>query len=210
MFRLVFSVNIKTICPFFAENIIMQVLTLTPGQLTYAQIKAVHLGHQPIALDPSSHTKIHAAQQAVDHVIQKDKTVYGINTGFGLLANTRIAEADLELLQRSIVLSHSAGIGDFMQPSTVRLMMLLKINSLARGYSGVRLALIEALISLYNAEVYPAVPEKGSVGASGDLAPLAHMSAVLLGEGEVLMDGKRCAATQGLEKAGLSPFALAP
>lgn len=188
----------------------MTVLTLTPGQLTYSDIKAAHLRHQPIELSTPAHHAINAAQQAVDDVIQQGKTVYGINTGFGLLANTRIAEHDLELLQRSIVLSHAAGIGDFMQPSTVRLMMLLKINSLARGYSGVRLAVIEALIALYNAEVYPAVPEKGSVGASGDLAPLAHMSAVLLGEGEVLIDGQRCSATKGLEKAGISPLALAP
>ena len=188
----------------------MTTFTLNPGHLSYSDIKAAHLSHQPIALSEEAHEAINAAQQAVDNVIQQGKTVYGINTGFGLLANTRIAEQDLELLQRSIVLSHAAGIGDFMRPSTVRLMMLLKINSLARGYSGVRLAVIEALIALYNAEVYPAVPEKGSVGASGDLAPLAHMSAVLLGEGEVLIDGERCSAIEGLAKAGIEPLALAP
>ncbi|WP_034474555.1 histidine ammonia-lyase [Aestuariibacter salexigens] len=188
----------------------MTEFALKPGQLSYEDIQSAHLIHQPIALDPAAIPAINAAQQTVDDVIRQGKTVYGINTGFGLLANTRIAADDLELLQRSIVLSHAAGIGDFMQPSTVRLMMLLKINSLARGYSGVRLEVINALIALYNAEVYPAVPEKGSVGASGDLAPLAHMSAVLLGEGEVLIDGMRCAASEGLQKAGLTPLSLAP
>ena len=104
-------------------------------------------------------------------------------TGFGLLANTRIAPEDLETLQRSIVLSHAAGIGEFMSDETVRLMMVLKINSLSRGFSGIRLKVINMLTDLVNAQVYPCVPKKGSVGASGDLAPLAHMSTVLLGEG---------------------------
>ena len=124
-----------------------------------------------------------------ERVLEEGRTVYGINTGFGLLANTKIAQDELELLQRSIVLSHAAGIGEFMSPQVVRLLMLLKINSLSRGFSGIRLSVIEALITLVNAQVLPAIPEKGSVGASGDLAPLAHMSAVLLGEGQVLYQG---------------------
>ncbi|MFE8730274.1 aromatic amino acid lyase, partial [Aeromonas hydrophila] len=99
--------------------------------------------------------------------------LYGINTGFGLLANTRIPVDQLEELQRSIVLSHAAGIGTYMDDATVRLMMVLKLNSLARGFSGIRLEVLEALMKLVNAEVYPLVPKKGSVGASGDLAPLA-------------------------------------
>lgn len=187
-----------------------EAMILTPGQLTYQQLKALHREHRKVALDPIAIDGIHAAQATVEEVIKQERTVYGINTGFGLLANTKIAADDLELLQRSIVLSHAAGVGDFMSPSTVRLMMVLKVSSLARGYSGVRLSVIEALIQLLNAEVYPAVPEKGSVGASGDLAPLAHMSAVLLGEGEVLIDGQRCSAKEGLMKAGLQPISLAP
>jgi len=149
-------------------------------------------------------------EKVVLNVIKENRTVYGINTGFGLLANTRINVDELELLQRSIVLSHAAGTGDFMQEDTVRLLMLLKINSLARGYSGIRLSVIEALITLFNAQVYPAIPEKGSVGASGDLAPLAHMSVVLLGEGEAFYKGERISAAQALEIAGMQPIALAP
>jgi histidine ammonia-lyase len=143
-------------------------------------------------------------------VIADNRTVYGINTGFGLLANTRIETSELALLQRRIVLSHAAGIGRFMPQEVVRLLLLLKINSLSRGYSGIRLKVIEALMVLYNKEIYPAIPEKGSVGASGDLAPLAHMSVVLLGEGEVIYRGTRISAAQGLKIAGLQKLCLAP
>ncbi|WP_100656536.1 histidine ammonia-lyase [Alteromonas flava] len=188
----------------------MEPLILEPGTLTLAQLRTVHRQHVPIQLSDSAHSAVCAAEQTVLDVIKQGRTVYGINTGFGLLANTRIDASELELLQRSIVLSHAAGTGDFMQPDTVRLLMLLKINSLARGFSGIRLSVIEALISLYNAQVYPAIPEKGSVGASGDLAPLAHMSAVLLGEGEAFHNGQRINAAQALEIAGLSPITLAP
>lgn len=188
----------------------MGIINIIPGQLNLEQLRMQHRQHHPIALDPSSFDAINAAEQTVLKVIAEDQTVYGINTGFGLLANTRIEADELELLQRSIVLSHAAGIGHFMQPSTVRLLMLLKINSLARGYSGIRLSVIQALIALFNAEVYPAIPEKGSVGASGDLAPLAHMSAVLLGEGQVLYQGQVLSAKQGLAIARLDEIALAP
>ncbi len=116
----------------------------------------------------------------VTKVIEQNRVVYGINTGFGLLANTRIPVEQLDELQRSIVLSHAAGIGEYMDDATVRLMMVLKVNSLARGFSGIRLTVLEALMTLINAEVYPVVPKKGSVGASGDLAPLAHMSCLLM------------------------------
>lgn len=185
-------------------------LNLIPGTLTLSQLREVHRHHVHLTLDDSAKAGINAAEQAVLNVIKENRTVYGINTGFGLLANTRINVDELELLQRSIVLSHAAGTGDFMNEDTVRLLMLLKINSLARGFSGIRLSVIEALIQLFNAEVYPAIPEKGSVGASGDLAPLAHMSVVLLGEGEAFYQGKRISATEALDIAGLEPIALAP
>lgn len=188
----------------------MKQLTLVPGQLNLDILRQVNRQHVPLSLDPSCHKGINDAEQTVLDVLSQGRTVYGINTGFGLLANTRIEADELETLQRSIVLSHAAGIGNFMSCDTVRLLMLLKINSLSRGFSGIRLSVIEALISLYNAEVYPAIPEKGSVGASGDLAPLAHMSAVLLGEGEVIYKGERLPANKGLEIAGLEKIALAP
>jgi len=185
-------------------------LTIQPGQLTLLQLRQIALQPLQLSLDTRCHPAIHSSAAAVARVIEQNRVVYGINTGFGLLANTRIAAEDLQLLQRSIVLSHAAGIGELMSDASVRLMMCLKINSLARGFSGIRLEVIEALISLVNAEVYPCVPQKGSVGASGDLAPLAHMSAVLLGEGEATYQGQRISGAQGLSIAGLAPITLAP
>lgn len=188
----------------------MSVFIIHPGQLSLDDLRNAHECHQKIALAKEAIPAIEASQKTVAQVIEQGRTVYGINTGFGLLANTKIKTDELSLLQRSIVLSHAAGIGNFMSTDTVRLLMLLKINSLARGFSGIRLSVIDALIALYNAEVYPAIPEKGSVGASGDLAPLAHMSAILLGEGEVLHNGERLPAEQGLAIAGLKKIDLAP
>jgi histidine ammonia-lyase len=188
----------------------MEKVIIKPGLLDIELLRRAYREHFPIELDESAKPAIKAAEQVVHQVIEENRRVYGINTGFGLLANTRIDRSDLESLQRSIVLSHAAGVGDFMPTDTTRLLILLKINSLARGYSGIRLEVIEALMALYNHEIYPAIPEKGSVGASGDLAPLAHMSAVLLGEGEVFHRGKKLSAADGLKLAGLSTVELAP
>jgi histidine ammonia-lyase len=188
----------------------MNAFVLKPGALTLDALRSFNRAACDVSLADDCWAAVDAACETVAAVIAEDRTVYGINTGFGLLANTRIAPQELETLQRSIVLSHAAGIGDFMAPNTVRLLMLLKINSLARGYSGVRRIVIENLMSLMNAEVYPAIPSKGSVGASGDLAPLAHMSAVLLGEGEAFYKGERISASKALEIAKLAPLTLAP
>ena len=188
----------------------METIMLIPGKLTLQQARTIYSGPVKLELDKSSYKKIEASVTAVNDVIEQGRVIYGVNTGFGLLANTRIPNDELEDLQRSIVLSHSAGIGKLMDQSTVRLLMTLKVNSLARGYSGIRKEVIEALITLINKEVYPCIPEKGSVGASGDLAPLAHMSTVLLGEGEVLYNDQKLTGLQGLEIAGLKPIVLGP
>jgi histidine ammonia-lyase len=188
----------------------MSTITIKPGQLTLSELRDISRHPVTLSLDPTAHTEINRSTKIVEQVIEQNRTVYGINTGFGLLANTKIAPADLETLQRSIVLSHAAGIGKFMSDNTVRLMMALKINSLSRGFSGIRLAVIEALIQLVNKEVYPCVPQKGSVGASGDLAPLAHMSTVLLGEGQARYQGKVISGLEALSIAGLTPITLAP
>jgi histidine ammonia-lyase len=185
-------------------------LHLRPGELALPQLKAVLESPVKITLDPDCIPAIEASAALVAQVMAEGRTVYGINTGFGLLANTRIEADELETLQRSIVLSHAAGVGDFLQEATVRLLMVLKINSLARGFSGIRLEVIEALAQLLAREVYPCIPAKGSVGASGDLAPLAHMAVVLLGEGEVTHGGQCMPAAKGLEIAGLEPMVLAP
>ncbi|WP_272685839.1 histidine ammonia-lyase [Providencia sp. PROV115] len=161
-----------------------------------------------VVLDKRAHAAIEKSVATVNKIIEEDRTAYGINTGFGLLANTRIATKDLQSLQRSIVMSHAAGVGEPLDDDLVRLIMVLKINSLARGFSGIRLEVINALIALVNAQVYPFIPAKGSVGASGDLAPLAHMSLILLGEGKARYEGKWISAKKALEKAGLTPLKL--
>jgi len=185
-------------------------LELKPGLLNLQQLRRIQAEPVQLSLSPDCLGKIEAATATVREVIAQGRVVYGVNTGFGLLANTHIPDEDLKQLQRSIVLSHAAGVGDLMSEATVRLLMVLKINSLARGYSGIRLKVIEALIKLVNAQVYPCIPQKGSVGASGDLAPLAHMSTVLLGEGEVLYRGEKISGKEGLDIADLKPCTLGP
>ncbi len=184
--------------------------SLMPGQLTFEDIAKIFHQETSLELHPSCHEKIYAAEETVARVVTDNKTVYGINTGFGSLAHTRINSHDLEILQRSIVLSHAAGTGDLLSDETVKLILLLKINSLARGYSGIRLKVIDALIQLFNHKIYPCIPSQGSVGASGDLAPLAHLSIALLGVGNVRHQGKIISAEEGLAKANLKPFDLAP
>jgi histidine ammonia-lyase len=143
-------------------------------------------------------------------IIEKEEIVYGINTGFGLLANTAISRSDLKTLQRRILLSHAAGTGDFLDDEIVKLILLFKINSLARGYSGVRPLLIETLIELYNNKIYPCVPAKGSVGASGDLAPLSHLCLPLIGEGTARINGEIVSGEMALNQIGKKPLELAP
>lgn len=186
----------------------MTKLTIHPGKMTLDDLRVVISKPVTVALDKRSHSAIEKSVATVNKIIAEDKTAYGINTGFGLLANTRIATEDLQSLQRSIVMSHAAGVGEPLDDELVRLIMVLKINSLARGFSGIRLEVIEALIALVNSEVYPFIPAKGSVGASGDLAPLAHMSLILLGEGKARFQGEWLNAELALEKAGLKPLIL--
>ncbi|AJG20345.1 histidine ammonia-lyase [Cupriavidus basilensis] len=187
----------------------MNALNLKPGQLTLAQLRQAYLQPLRVSLDGGAAEAIAASVACVENIVAEGRTAYGINTGFGLLAQTRIAREDLENLQRSLVLSHAAGVGEPLDDAMVRLIMLLKINSLARGFSGIRRKVIDALIALVNAEVYPHIPLKGSVGASGDLAPLAHMSLVLLGESRARYQGEWLPARQALARAGLEPLTLA-
>ncbi|MGE8368031.1 histidine ammonia-lyase [Cupriavidus sp.] len=187
----------------------MNALNLKPGQLTLAQLRQAYLQPLRVSLDSEAAEAIAASVACVENIVAEGRTAYGINTGFGLLAQTRIAREDLENLQRSLVLSHAAGVGEPLDDAMVRLIMLLKINSLARGFSGIRRKVIDALIAMVNAEVYPHIPLKGSVGASGDLAPLAHMSLVLLGESRARYQGEWLPARQALARAGLEPLTLA-
>ncbi|MDN3526535.1 histidine ammonia-lyase [Halomonas sabkhae] len=188
----------------------MNHLEIQPGKMTLAQARQVFEAPLQVSLPTSADADIAAGVDCVNRVVEEDRTVYGVNTGFGLLAQTRIEKNQLEDLQRSLVLSHATGVGAAMDDDLVRLIMVLKVNSLARGFSGIRREVLDALVALINAEIYPHIPLKGSVGASGDLAPLAHMSVVLLGEGQARHRGEWLPAHEALAKAGLEPLSLAP
>lgn len=184
-------------------------ITLVPGDVTFDQWRAVY-GGAPARLDPASAPLVAASAAAVERILARGQPVYGINTGFGKLASVRIADDELALLQRNIVLSHAAGTGDPSPVPVVRLMMALKLASLAQGASGVRPATVALLEAMLVQGLTPVVPCQGSVGASGDLAPLAHMTAAMIGVGEVWLDGARLPATDALAQAGLAPLTLGP
>ena len=188
----------------------MFILNLTPGELSLEDLRRVYREPVKITLNAAAYDAIDGSTRVVDDVIKSGKTVYGINTGFGKLAKKRVSFEQLEKLQENLILSHCTGTGYTLYDEITRLIMVLKINALAQGFSGVRRELIDALITLLNKEIYPCIPAKGSVGASGDLAPLAHMSAVLLGYGQVRINGEIFDAAEGLKRAGLEPMALAP
>ena len=185
---------------------------LLPGHVDLALLRRIHAGCDiTLALDPSTAHGMAAAQAAVQRIVDNDEVVYGINTGFGKLASTRIGNDHLAELQRNLVLSHSVGTGEPLAPAVVRLVLATKAVSLARGHSGVRPALVEALLALFNAGVMPHIPAKGSVGASGDLAPLAHMACVLIGEGKATMpDGSIVSGAEAMKRIGLDSFVLGP
>ena len=177
---------------------------LTPGRVTLARLRGLDDGDHVVELDPAARPAIEASRAVVADIVAEGRRVYGLNTGFGHLAGTTIPAEQLKELQRRLVLSTAAGTGPLLADRIVRRVMVLKANALARGLSGVRPALVEALLALYNAGVSPCIPAKGSAGASGDLAPLAHMAAALLGEGEVRIDGEIAPAAVGFP-AGLLP-----
>jgi len=183
---------------------------LVPGELTLDSLEAFAASDEPAMLDAAARKRLDEGAAAVRRIVERGEPAYGINTGFGKLAHTHIAPDQLELLQRNLVLSHSVGVGPLLDDSTVRLILLLKVASLARGYSGVRAEVVDALLRLLAARVYPCIPSKGSVGASGDLAPLAHMSAVLLSLGKVRHEGRVMGAEEGMRIAGLAPLRLGP
>ena len=187
---------------------VMTDLTLTPGALTLDQLLAVHAGGARLVLDAAARPAIRASAAVVQAAAAGDAPVYGVNTGFGKLANQRISAADLATLQLNLIRSHSVGVGEPLAPPVVRLMLATKAASLARAHSGVREVVIDTLLAVLNAGLVPLVPSQGSVGASGDLAPLSHMTLALLGEGEFLVDGQRRPAAPVLAEAGIAPLVL--
>src|SRR6478752_320053 len=180
-----------------------------PGQLALAQLRRLCGSERVIVeLALACRASVRASAELVRKATEGDAPVYGVNTGFGKLATTRIARDDLAVLQLKLLRSHAVGVGEPMPEPVVRLILLLKAASLARGFSGVREEVIDTLVALHNKGLTPVIPCQGSVGASGDLAPLAHLSLPLIGEGEVFFAGERMPASQGLERAGLRPIQL--
>jgi histidine ammonia-lyase len=184
-------------------------LTLNPGQLALADLRKVWADHAPLTLAQDAWEAIEASAATVKAIVAKGDPAYGINTGFGILAKAHIPHEQLATLQRNLILSHAVGTGPLISDAIVRLILLTKIGSLARGYSGVRPVIVETLIALYNAGIMPAIPAQGSVGASGDLAPLAHMTLAILGVGQVRVEGQLMDASIALAAAGIEPVILA-
>jgi histidine ammonia-lyase len=188
---------------------VMGIVKLNPGAVTLADLRAVWAG-APVELADEAWSAIAAAAEGVGRILASGRTVYGVNTGFGLLAQTRIAADRLEELQRNLILSHSCGIGEPLDRRIVRLTIALKAIGLGRGHSGVRPAVVERLLALLEANALPVIPSQGSVGASGDLAPLAHLAAALIGEGRVEIDGAAIGAGEALRRLGFEPLVLGP
>lgn len=184
-------------------------ITLTPGSVTLADLRAVWAG-APVELAPAAWQAIDAASASIDRIVASGRTVYGVNTGFGLLAQTRIPADRLAELQTNLILSHSCGLGEALPREMVRLIIALKAIGLGRGHSGVRRIVVERLLALLDADALPVIPAQGSVGASGDLAPLAHLSAAMLGEGLIQLGAEVLPAGEALSRLGLEPLALGP
>jgi histidine ammonia-lyase len=185
-------------------------ITLTPGEVTLAQLEQIWRGNDAIALHSDTKAPIEEAAEFVSKAAAGGVAVYGVNTGFGKLANVPIAEDQTATLQRNLVLSHCCGVGETLEAPTTRMMMVLKLLSLGRGASGVAWTTVDLITEMLNKSVLPQIPVQGSVGASGDLAPLAHMAAVMLGEGEAIFQGEVMPGGAALRAAGLSPVNFGP
>ncbi|HWM83183.1 MAG TPA: histidine ammonia-lyase [Pseudolabrys sp.] len=187
-----------------------EALEMIPGAVPLGGWRRILREGPKVRFGADARATVVAGHEAVKALIATGRPIYAVNTGFGKLASVRIDSADLVQLQRNLILSHSAGTGELLSDDLVRLILLMKAAALAQGYSGVRWELVEALLTLANAGVYPCIPAKGSVGASGDLAPLSHMAAALMGEGTVRHQGRVMPAKEGLALAGLEPMAFGP
>ncbi|HEX8097104.1 MAG TPA: aromatic amino acid lyase, partial [Pyrinomonadaceae bacterium] len=183
-------------------------IELEGQRLTLERVEAVARGEEGVALAPGARVRVEAARRVVEKIIAEGRVVYGVNTGFGKLSDVHIAPSDLRELQLNLVRSHACGVGPALSEGEVRAMMLLRANVLALGYSGARAVVIKTLLVMLERGVHPVIPEKGSVGASGDLAPLAHLALVCLGEGEAVYRGERLPGAEALRSAGIEPLVL--
>ncbi|HSC77986.1 MAG TPA: aromatic amino acid lyase, partial [Candidatus Acidoferrales bacterium] len=181
---------------------------ITGDDLTLEQFEQVVLGRARVSLGVRARKKVQRARDVVAKAVAENKTVYGVTTGFGDLARMKIAPEQLRQVQVNLLRSHASGVGEPLSETETRAVLLLRANVLAKGFSGVRQEVVENLVALLNREIYPVIPCRGSVGASGDLAPLSHLALVLIGEGEAVVDGERMSGTRALKKAGLKPLEL--
>src|ERR1700757_2667807 len=168
--------------------------------ISLRDIATVAYGSERVQVSPAVHGRIKASRDVIERIVADDVVAYGVTTGFGKLADVRVPRNDLRDLQLNLVRSHACGIGPPLSEPEVRAMMLLRANVLTLGFSGIRLEVIQLLCEMLNRRIHPVIPEKGSVGASGDLAPLAHLSLSVIGEGEVFFEGKRITAAEALER----------
>lgn len=187
----------------------METVVLDGQPLALEEIEAVALAACPVAIAPSALARAAESRAIIEEILAAGQTVYGVNTGFGKLSDVRIPQEKLAELQFNLVRSHAGGVGQPLAEAESRAMLLLRANVLAKGFSGVRPGLLELLVALLNAGVHPVIPERGSVGASGDLAPLAHLALVVIGEGEAFYRGERLAGAEALRRAGLKALPLA-
>jgi histidine ammonia-lyase len=185
-------------------------IVLDGHHLSLEEARQIVFGDEKAAIHPQARTRVEASHSALEQIISSGETIYGINTGFGQLSTTSISEASLKQLQKNIVLSHAVGVGEFLPEETVRAMLLFRTNSLLRGDSGVRLEVIEYLIDLLNHRIHPRIPAQGSVGSSGDLCPLAHLSLILVGEGLAEHNGEEINGKNALVRIGRVPLVLGP
>src|SRR5207244_2995241 len=183
-------------------------MELNGEHISLVQLAAVALEGEAVRISPDARPRILASRRVIEQILARDAVIYGVNTGFGKLSDVRIPRGELGQLQLNLVRSHACGIGNPLSEPEARAMMLLRANVLTLGFSGIHLEIIEMLCELLNHHICPVIPEKGSVGASGDLAPLAHLALSLIGEGEAFFRGERMESREALRRAGLKPVEL--
>ncbi|GAB4242724.1 MAG: histidine ammonia-lyase [Thermoleophilia bacterium] len=186
----------------------LQTIRLDGETLSLEEVRVLARGRGRAEIDPGARERIRTARHFVDEIVEEGRVVYGVTTGFGKFADVTIDRSEVLTLQRNLVLSHCCGVGEPLGEEETRALMVLRANVLAKGYSGARFEVLETLVEMINRGVYPVVPAKGSVGASGDLAPLAHVAAVMIGEGEAFLDGKRVPGAEAMAAAGIEPLVL--
>ncbi|HNO10726.1 MAG TPA: aromatic amino acid lyase, partial [bacterium] len=176
--------------------------------LSIAVISEILKNKPRVVLTESAKQTINRGRRTIEDIVSSGRVVYGVNTGFGKFSDVRISDDQLEILQENLVRSHACGVGEPFPADIAKVMLLLKANGLAKGYSGVRLEIVETLLAMFNADVLPVIPQQGSVGSSGDLAPLAHLTLVLMGEGEAWFQGQRLPGGEAMKRAGIKPVRL--